>query len=351
MAGGTERAVANVANLLHSKKHRVVILILDSTAHSFYPLHSQIQIIQKNLDFGLNKKGNVLTRKTALLIHIYLLRKVLNGLNAASIITTDYLFSIVVRLALPTSKKKVYSWEHHHFNHLEKSRFWQALYKKIYPKLDCVICLNTTEQKLFETIGCKTVVIPNFLVHQPEQKPLLRHKILLTIGWLSKIKGVDKIPIIAEAIFKKHPDWKWIIIGKGDEKDNLLNEIKKRNLASNVQVIEPVSPDLSSYYLTAAVYVLPSFFECFPMVLLEAMSYRLPAIAFNCPTGPKHIINNNEDGLLIEPENTERLTAALLQLMNDEEQRKKMGIQAQKNIRRFSADIVYAEWKKLIDAN
>lgn len=99
----------------------------------------------------------------------------------------------------------------------------------------------------------------------------------------------------------------------------------------------------------AGIYVLPSRFEGFGLVLTEAATSGLPSVAFNCPYGPSEIINDGENGILVEPENTEKLATALLTLMDDEELRYQMGRNAHDSARRFSTDIIIPQWVDLIE--
>lgn len=94
-------------------------------------------------------------------------------------------------------------------------------------------------------------------------------------------------------------------------------------------------------------YVMTSRNECLPMTLMEAMSCSTPCIAFDCPTGPRHIITNGENGLLIKNGDVEEMTNAVSLLIENEGLRKKMGEKAFENIQRFSPENIYKLWEQL----
>ena len=343
--GGIERASVNLANLFSSNGIDVTLLILDKTPESFYEINSGVKIVHDNLHFGITKTGNVVTRKLQFVGHIRKLGRILNTLQPNIVISTEYAFTIAAYLVY-RRKARLISWEHHHFYWIKKNKFWQTLFNAIYPKVNTVVCLNKTESILFNTIGCRTVVIPNFVTNQ-EQISNIEEKNLLTVGWLIKRKGVDMIPEIAEKVKEKHPDWRWKIIGDGPFSSLLQQEISKRKINDFLEILPPHSSDLSLVYQNTSIYVMTSRFECFPMVLLEALSYGIPCIAFNCPTGPADIIKNYEDGYLIEKENTNAMSEAICALIEQEANRKKMGENARYNVQRFSPDKILNQWEAL----
>ena len=345
--GGIERAIVNTANLFAEKDNVVCIIVLDETATSFYPLHPKIQIKQLPLHFGITPTGNIITRKIDFFRHIQKLKNLIKQIDPAIIISTEYVHTIAVKIAIKKSIK-IISWEHHHFKYLSRNLFWMTLYKYFYPLVNLVVCLNQKEEKYYHKMGCKTTVIPNFIPQMPRYSSSLEEKTILTIGWLIKFKGIDLLPDIAEIIFKQHPDWKWRIIGTGEEKNSLVQKIKNLNLTANIEIIDPSSPDLKKEYLSCSIYAMTSRFECFPMVLLECLSYGVPAVAFDCPTGPGHIIKKGEDGFLIEKENINAMAGALLFLIQNEEKRKQFGRNGRQNIQRYSADAIYQLWKPAI---
>jgi len=191
-------------------------------------------------------------------------------------------------------------------------------------------------------------VIPSFIPQFPFPDALLNSKELLTVGWLVKRKGIDMVPAIGEIIFKKHPDWKWTLVGEGEELVNLQKNIRERKIEGNFTILEPVSyQELEKIYRAASIYVLTSRSEAFPTVLIESMAHGVPCVAFDCSTGPSDIINDYEDGVLVENENPFKMAEAICLLIEQEQLRKKMGENAAKNIRRFSAIEVYSLWTDL----
>ncbi len=224
--------------------------------------------------------------------------------------------------------------------------FWDKIFNLTYHKLDSIVCLNEDEKKLFSVNNRYSTVIPNFIISATTLAPLTS-KLILTVARLTHVKGIDYLLQSAKLVLQQHPDWKWKIIGDGDMKESVITFIEAENLQGQLCIQLPVDYQLQKEYESASLYVMSSRNECFPMTLLEAQSTGLPCIAFDCETGPRHIISNNEDGFLIEKENTERLAAAICTLIADEELRKKMGEGAFANVQRFSPENIYKLWEQV----
>jgi glycosyltransferase involved in cell wall biosynthesis len=222
------------------------------------------------------------------------------------------------------------------------------LFRTTYPNLDTIVCLNKEEQAHFEKFS-KTVIIPNFTRNKSGQHSQLNSKTILTIGTLIPRKGIDLLLLSAKDVLLKHPDWKWKLIGSGPMKEQVDNFIKDQNFHGRFLLQDSVSSDINDEYLNASIYVLTSRSETLPMVLLEAISYGLPCVSFDCPTGPSEIINDKVDGLLVEKENTAKLSQTISFLIDDEEKIKIMGANAIKNSKRFNAETVYQLWEHLFN--
>ncbi|MFC7640081.1 glycosyltransferase [Streptosporangium lutulentum] len=97
----------------------------------------------------------------------------------------------------------------------------------------------------------------------------------------------------------------------------------------------------------SSLYVLSSRFEGLPMVMIEAMSHALPVVAFDCPTGPRDVITEEVDGLLVPPKNVDALASAMSRLISDRELRRRMGQAAVRTARDYAPDAVTPMWEKL----
>ncbi len=347
MPGGIERASVNAANLFAGHNHAVSLIILDTTAESFYPIHEKVNIIHQQLSFGITKEGNIISRKIKLLSDVLKLRRILKDVNADLVISTEYPFTIAAVLCGAKKRSQLVSWEHHHYNWLQKNRFWSYLQELAYPKLSGIVCLNKDEAAHYKKFGPPVFVIPNTVDNPDNKRSSLDSKKILSIGWLIPRKGIDLMMKTAKTVLQEHPDWTWKLIGDGEMREAVLKFIADEKL-ENRFILQSPRENVREEYLDASLFVLTSRFEAFPMVLLEAMSAGLPCISFDCPSGPADIIQQNENGVLVQKENTDALSVAISSLINDEVKRKKMAEMAYLSSKRFSSERIYELWMDLI---
>lgn len=346
LPGGIEKAIVQLANALSRKGHKITLFILDETIDTFYPLDKSVDIIQQPLHFGITKKGNVLTRKICFIKDVNYLKKEVSKSDPDIVISTEYPFAIAAVVADLQKKYKLVSWEHHHLFELEKSAFWNRLFQRTYSKLHAVICLNSDEQTLYHQFNKHTTVIPNFILPTNVSQSG-DNKTILTVGRLTHVKGTDLLLETAAIILPSFPEWKWKIIGDGDMRTKVETFIKQKGLEKNMTISPPVTNDLSTEYSSASIYVSTSRNESFGLTIAEAMATGTACIAFDCETGPRHIIMNEENGLLVERENPEKLALAIEKLITNEDLRRRLSEKALETIKQFHPDHILPEWEKL----
>jgi glycosyltransferase involved in cell wall biosynthesis len=347
LPGGIERAIVNTSNLFAEKNLKVLLIVLDETINSFYPLHPSVQIIQHPLSFGITRDGNIITRKIRLLTDVLKLRKLLHKTSPDIIIATEYPYAAALVLTGAGKRSKIVSWEHHHFFELKRNVFWQKVFNLTYPRLDVVICLNNDEKLLFGKINRNTTVIPNF-ISKMQNPSALENKKILTVARLAHVKGIDLLISAAKIVFQRHPDWHWKVIGGDGNNLEIQQVIREAGLKDHLSIQKPAGHDINDEYQNASMYVMTSRHECLPMTLLEAQANGLPCIAFDCETGPRHIIIQHETGILVQKENTSELAEAISILIESGELRKKMGKSAYTKIHRFTPEHVYKLWSRII---
>ena len=169
---------------------------------------------------------------------------------------------------------------------------------------------------------------------------------IINIGRLTDQK--DQITIL-KAInnLKNIIKVKLIIIGRGNEKNNLQNYIKKNNLKDTIQIKDP-NKNAFSYLKSADLFVLSSKYEGLPNVLLEALTLKKFIISTNCPTGPKEILLNGKGGLLFNVGNYNQLSEKILFYIKN---KKKCEIKLKKSIeelKRFNYNFNLNQYLNLI---
>lgn len=114
--------------------------------------------------------------------------------------------------------------------------------------------------------------------------------------------------------------------------------------------LEEQTPDIIRNYCRSSIFVLSSRYEGFGMVITEAMSCGVPPVSFTCPCGPRDIIDDGKNGLLVENGNIEMLAEKICYLIENDEIRRKMGQQARIDVERFKIEQIAEQWKQLFES-
>lgn len=189
-------------------------------------------------------------------------------------------------------------------------------------------------------------VIPNPLSFYPKEKAILKNKKIITVGNHGFQKGYDRLLLIWEIVIKEYPDWQLEVYGKIDKEQQHIKRAKRLGLIDNVSFFNPIK-NIYDKYNEASIYAMSSRSEGFGMVLIEAMAYGVPCIAFDCPCGPKDIITHGEDGYLVQNGDVEKFAEKLILLIENQELRLKMAVNARIKAKTYLPEVIVPLWDSL----
>lgn len=214
-------------------------------------------------------------------------------------------------------------------------------------KLDALVLLTQMDAEDWKNIT-KTYIIPNPISFYPEKAAMLQNKQVIMVGRYNDAKGYDYLIPAWKKVNQRHPDWILNVYGSGELHDEICKWVNERKLSHSVILHEPID-NIQEKYLESSICVLSSRYEGFSLVILEAMSCGVPCVSYDSPYGPRNIICNGEDGLLIDYLNIQALADGICYLIENEKFRKRLGENARSNILRFSKDNVMKYWDMLFN--
>ncbi|MGU5758135.1 glycosyltransferase family 4 protein [Aeromonas caviae] len=335
-SGGTERVTILLARLL-SDDYDVYFISLSLSRTMSMPFAKEIDVI--GVESGVKDYFNI---NKAIRRHV-----IENEIDV--IINVDSILSIFSIPALFGCKCKNICWEHFNYktNAFSRYRPWARNLAKLLS--DKIIVLTERDRHYWNNDKVVTICNPT-----PYQDPIvksvdLRKKRVLAVGRLTKQKGLERLITIWSIVEKKivDLDFSLEIIGDGELKGDLLQLINDNNL-KKIKLI-PFSSNIDDIYLDSAIYVMTSYFEGLPMVLIEALSFGMPIVSFDIDCGPSDIIEHGVNGYLIDDGDLESFADNLIHLMKSPEMISKMSKASLTKRKSYGEDAILKKWKSVIN--
>ena len=354
-SGGMERVLANKVNYLARHGYEIVVVTTDQRgAQPFFLLESGI----RNIDLGINYDENNDKSFLNKLLH-YPLKQYRHKKRLKAVLMTerpDVTVSMFNNDAdfIPSIKDgsaKVLEIHFSKFKRLQYGRkglwkladWWRSKQdEKTVRKFDRFVVL-TEEDKAYWGDLPNIMVIPNAISGIPAETALLENKKVIAVGRYAYQKGFKRLVDAWHLLASRFPDWKLDIIGDGEERPLLEQRIHFYGLDRQVTLTRPTK-EIDKAYMEASILASSSRYEGLPMVLLEAQSFGLPIVAFQCKCGPKDIVSDGINGYLVPEGDIAGMTQRLETLMKNETLRKRMGLKAKESALRFNEETIMKKW-------
>ena len=353
-AGGAERVAATLVNAWASRGDVVTLVVADSMMReSFYPIHRSVDLVylrDRPITRGRRGLGD--------LRNILRLRGIIRRAGATHVVSFTSYVNLAMLIACIGLGVPTFVSERTYPPLVPLGIGWSTLRRLLYPlAFKVVMQTNQGLDWLRKAIPYATGVV----IQNPVEYPMNQGAsaivpfdlvdddcaVILGVGRLDQGKQYSHLIVAFASIAPNYPRVRLVILGDGPDRSALEKLVETRGLKGAV-FLPGQTGDLSTWYSRAACYVLTSRFEGFPNSLAEALAHGCPAISYDCKTGPKDIIRDGIDGILVSPVgNVAALTIAIETLLKDESLRARMATRAVEARERFSVQRILDQWDRL----
>jgi GalNAc-alpha-(1->4)-GalNAc-alpha-(1->3)-diNAcBac-PP-undecaprenol alpha-1,4-N-acetyl-D-galactosaminyltransferase len=346
--GGAQRVMSILANYWATHGWEVTLITLSSKP-SFYHLEDRVKLVQLGI---IGDSPNFLTILRTGWRRMGILRAAIVASQPDVVIAFLNTVNVLTLIATWNLKIPVIVSEHSYPAFPDVHHCWQALMTATYRYADLVTLLTESALKFYPCDrGYRSIVMPNPVITPVAEiatTQLVPSPTLIAIGRLHSVKGFDLAIAAFAKLRDKHPDWHLTILGEGPNRAELEELRSKLQLTDCVHFLGQVQ-NVNAYLHQADIFVLSSRFEGFPMALCEAMACGLPVVATDCLSGPREIITDGVDGMLVAMEDVDALANGMDILMSDPAKRQQLARAAPQILDRFGLERVMNMWAEAID--
>ncbi|MFH8135010.1 glycosyltransferase family 4 protein [Pantoea osteomyelitidis] len=329
---GTEN-ICNFMSECLGETHNVTIYSLEGSGKTFYPFERVKEIVSFA---GHNNPIKSIVKR----IH----DEDFDTVFLISMGRLSVMFAFWSLLSMKKKRAKAYACEHIAINSFSKPiKFLKYLLLRYY---DRVIVLTDKDHQVFSRWRIPSLQIPNPVVYKAFQRQN-RSRQALAVGRLDHQKGFDLLLDIWRDFAKTHPDWTLVIAGDGELRQQLQDQAATLGISDSVNFVGKVS-NINDYYRGSDMALMTSRYEGLPLVLLEAKSWSLPVVAYDCPTGPQEIINHGEDGFLVPMNDKAAFLARMDQLASDDSLFYAMSEKTKVTALKFDGNEIKQSWLALV---
>lgn len=359
--GGMERVLLNkVRYLVEEKGWDVAVVTTDQHGRpSFYPFPEGVRMIDLGVNYSDDNGRPFMQKLLGYLRRRQVHKKRLKALleeERPDIVDCFYPGECSFVPSLKDGSRKVMELHqsklfHHQYNRAglmglaDKVR--ALMDERLVRRFDRFVVLTQEDKEMWGDMpGIR--VIPNAANFIADKYSDCSAKRVIAVGRLDYQKSFDRLIQVWEKVHLQMPQWRLDIFGQGEWQEMLQRMIDERGLQEVVKLNAPTK-NIGKEYSESSMLVMSSHYEGFPMVMIEAMACGLPAVCFDFKCGPRDIISEGENGLIVPDGDIDGMAEAMVRLMKDDDLRKRMGENAKKVVEKYSEDRVMGLWVNLYE--
>ena len=365
LAGGVERVLTLKANYFAEQfGYDVTIILTDGKGKPFaYPLSEKIKVVILDINFEelwncsffrkvflyLKKQREYKRKLTAELMRIRpditdsLLRREINFI-------TDIKDGSKKIGELHVNRANYRNVEANETNWLKNlfAKYWMHSLVHSLKKLDRFVVLTEEDRQAWKELD-RVVAIHNPVSFKNVAVSPLTEKRVIAVGRYAYQKGFDLLLQAWKQVERQCPDWQLYVYGDGD-RTAYIQLMKELGIDEKRCHLNPPTTHIQEEYRRSSVFVVSSRFEGLSMALLEAVACGLPIVSFACPCGPRDVITDGVDGMLVAKDDVPALADGLVKVMTSDELRHRMGEAIQKKAASFQIDSIARQWQQLFES-
>lgn len=366
LVGGAERVIIDKANYLANSGHQLMLVSYEQGQHTVpYELQTSIEYRDLNCRFFTLSKYSPMMR----LWYFFRLRSqfrrslrnIVTSFRADVVVMASDWQTLIDVVLDASGNIPVIAEFHNAYDYVMRNigasggkmrqkmtqlYYWYTL--KNLKRCARLVVLTNADANNWRRHFSNIEVIPNPVTIYPDvidDIPKDKGRIIF-VGRFNREKRIDRLIDAFSMIAEKYPEWHVDIFGEGNEKQNLLDQIARLALDNRVVIHEPAKA-IYDEYKRSEMLVLCSEHEAYSLVLVEAMSCGIPCISFDCPIGPRELIRDGVTGLLALNGNVEDLSSKIEWLINNDLERRAMGIKARQFSAKFKLPVIMSLWENL----
>lgn len=352
--GGVERFASDLANGLLARGFDVTLGTVDTPREALaYPVDPRVDVVSDSarpLGAAVESGGRWRRlRITAMRWRVARgLARVASRVPHDVVVLNGLVTACCLLLARPREAPCAVCCDHNHFE--ARSSLWQRLRARFYPRAAAVVSLSRADLPRYRALNPRSTVIGNSSALRADApSPAVGTRLaprVLAVGRFVAQKGFDRLLAAWPQVVAAVPDATLRIVGDGPLRPTLAALAAEH---ASVRLVPPTVA-IEAEYRAASLFVLPSRYEGMPLALLEAQALGLPAVAYDCPTGPSDVLVP-ETGTLVPEGDVEALATALCELLADPARRTAMGRAAIARAREhFAPERQMDAWAEVIRA-